>query len=99
MVTISAGTLLAGIAMMLLTRDTIRRLSLELAGYQAVNWVAPQWGPIVIFLVLLLAAVGTVIWMTRALATGSGAARGRPGPAGNRDILSAIPAAAIDTRS
>jgi hypothetical protein len=69
MVTISAGTLMAGIAMMLLTRDTIRRLSLDLAGYQAVNWVAPQWGPIVIFLALLLAAIGTVIWMTRALAT------------------------------
>jgi len=69
MVTISAVTLLAGIAMMLLTRDTIRRLSLDLAGYQPVNWVAPQWGPIVIFVVLLLVAVGTVVWMTRALAT------------------------------
>jgi hypothetical protein len=70
MVTISAGTLLAGIAMMLLTRDTIRRLSLDLAGYQAVNWVAPQWGPIVIFFVLLAAAVATVVWMTRLLAAG-----------------------------
>jgi hypothetical protein len=68
MLTISAVTLLSGIAMMLLTRDTIRRLSLDLAGYQAVNWVAPQWGPIVIFVVLLLAAVGTVVWMTQALA-------------------------------
>ncbi|MFO7692427.1 MAG: hypothetical protein R6V57_05015 [Vicinamibacterales bacterium] len=69
MVAISVVTLLAGIAMMLLTRDTIRRLSLELAGFQTVNWVAPQWGPIAIFLVLLVAAAGTVIWMTRALAT------------------------------
>ena len=69
MVSISAATLLAGIAMMLLTRDTIRRLSLELAGYQAVNWVAPQWGPVLIFLALLLAAVIMVVWMTRALAT------------------------------
>ena len=34
------------------------------------NWVAPQWGPIAIFFVLLVLAVGTVIWMTRALATG-----------------------------
>lgn len=70
MVTISAVTLLAGIAMMLLTRDTIRRLSLDLAGYQPVNWVAPQWGPIAMFFVLLVLAVGTVIWMTRVLATG-----------------------------
>jgi len=69
MVTISAATLLGGIAMMLLTRDTIRRLSLDLAGYQPVNWVAPQWGPIVIFAALLLVAVGTVVWMTRAFAT------------------------------
>jgi hypothetical protein len=69
MVTISAVTLLAGIAMMLLTRDTIRRLSLDLAGYQPVNWVAPQWGPIAIFVVLLVAAIGIVVWMTRALAT------------------------------
>jgi len=69
MLTVSAATLLAGIAMMLLTRDTIRRLSLDLAGYQPVNWVAPQWGPIVIFFVLLALAIGTVIWMTRAIAT------------------------------
>jgi hypothetical protein len=69
MMTISAGTLLAGIAMMLLTRDTIRRITLGLAGYQPVNWVAPQWGPIVIFAVLLFVAAGTVVWMTRALAT------------------------------
>jgi hypothetical protein len=68
MATISAATLLAGIAMMLMTRDAIRRFTLELAGYQPVNWVAPQWGPIVIFALLLIAAVGTVAWMTRILA-------------------------------
>jgi len=69
MVGISAGTLLAGILMMLLTRDAIRRFSLELAGYQPVNWVAPQWGPIAIFVALLVLAIGAVIWMARALAT------------------------------
>jgi hypothetical protein len=69
MVAVSAGTLLAGIAMMLLTRDTIRRATLDLAGFQPVNWVAPQWGPIAIFGVLLIVAVGTVIWMARAFAT------------------------------
>jgi hypothetical protein len=70
MVSISAVTLLAGISMMLLTRDTVRRLSLEMAGYQTVNWVAPQWGPIAIFVVLLAAAVAAVVWMTRVLAAG-----------------------------
>ena len=69
MVTVGAVTLLAGIAMMLLTRDTIRRITLESAGFQPVNWIAPQWGPIAIFAVLLVVAVGTVAWMTRALAT------------------------------
>ncbi|MGE5198480.1 MAG: hypothetical protein ACM3H9_02485 [Rhodospirillaceae bacterium] len=69
MITISAVTLLAGIAMMLLTRDTIRRLTLGLAGYEPVNWVAPQWGAIAIFAGLLLLAVATVVWMTRAMAT------------------------------
>jgi hypothetical protein len=70
MVGISAVTLLAGIAMMLLTRDTIRRLSLDAAGYQSVNWVSPQWVPIVIFFVLLAAALAAVVWMIRLLATG-----------------------------
>ncbi len=70
MISISAGTMLTGIVMMLLTRDTVRRLSLEMAGYQTVNWVAPQWGPIAIFFVLLAAAVAAVVWMTRALAAG-----------------------------
>jgi hypothetical protein len=69
MVTTSAVTLLAGIAMMLLTRDTIRRVTLELAGFQPVNWVSPQWGPIAIFGALLLAAVAAIVWMTRALVT------------------------------
>ena len=68
MATISAATLLAGIAMMLMTRDAIRRFTLELAGFQPVNWTAPQWGPIVIFLVLLVAAIAAVAWMTRILA-------------------------------
>jgi hypothetical protein len=71
-VTGSATTLLAGVVMMLLTRDTIRRVSLDLAGFQTVNWVAPQWGPIAIFGMLLVGAVATVLWMTRALASARG---------------------------
>ena len=70
MIGISAGTLGAGIAMMLLTRDTVRRLSLDLAGFQTVNWVAPQWGPIAVFAVLFVAAIAAIVWMTRMLAAG-----------------------------
>jgi hypothetical protein len=62
-----------GIVLMILTRDTVRRASLDLAQFQPVTWVAPQWGPIVIFAVLLVAALATVVWMVRALAVGRGA--------------------------
>jgi hypothetical protein len=67
MLMVSAATLLGGIAMMLLTRDTIRQITLAQAGYQPVNWVAPQWGPMLIFAVLLVLAAGTVAWMARTL--------------------------------
>jgi hypothetical protein len=74
-VTGSAVALMSGVVMMLLTRDTVRGLSLDLAGFQTVNWVAPQWGPIAIFGALLVAAVATVSWMTRALAVSRRQAR------------------------
>ncbi|MCX6549427.1 MAG: hypothetical protein NTY02_00205 [Acidobacteria bacterium] len=66
---VSAGvaTLLTGIAMMLLTRDTVRNVSLAIAGFQPATWTAPQWGPIAIFGVLLVGAVVTVVWMVGAL--------------------------------
>jgi hypothetical protein len=66
-VSASAGAMLVGIAMMIGTRDGVRSASLGVAGFQPVGWIAPQWGPIAIFAVLLLGAVGTVWWMVRAL--------------------------------
>ena len=65
--TTGAVAMAAGLLMMLLTRDTVRRATLELAGFQPVNWTDPQWGPIVIFVVLLAAAVAAIAWMTNAL--------------------------------
>ncbi len=64
----SVAALLLGIVMMLFTRDTVRSAALATAGFQPVTWVAPQWGPIAIFAVLLVGAIGTVAWMVRALA-------------------------------
>ena len=64
----SAGAMLAGLAMMLSTRDAVRSASLGVAGFQPVTWTEPQWGPILIFVVLLVVAVATVWWMVRALA-------------------------------
>jgi len=67
MVGAAAGAMLAGILLMLLTRDTVRATTLGLAGFQPVTWVAPQWGPITIFAVLLVGTVATVWWMVSAL--------------------------------
>lgn len=64
---VATGAMLAGVGMMIGTRDTIRALSLGAAGFQPVTWTAPQWGPILIFVVLLLGAIATVWWMVRAL--------------------------------
>jgi hypothetical protein len=68
----SVASLCVGIVMMILTRDTVRNVSLELAGFKAVTWTAPQWGPIVIFVVLLIIAIVSVVWMARALVRGNG---------------------------
>lgn len=62
------------LAAMVLTRDQVRRAALETAGFRPVAWVAPQWGPILLFAVLLVAAIGAVIWMVVALARGRGEA-------------------------
>jgi hypothetical protein len=64
----AAGTLLVGIVLMLLTRDFIRQEALDAAGFTVPTAVAPQWGVIAIFVLLLVAAIGTVAWMVRQLA-------------------------------
>lgn len=69
----SAITLLITLVFMILMRDRVRAASLEMAGYEPVGWVEPQWGIIAVFLVLLVAAIATVIWMVIKLAKGEGA--------------------------
>ncbi len=66
----AAATLLPGIVLMILTRDTVRSASLDVARFERVAWVVPQWGPIVIFVVLLVVALASVAWMVRALVRG-----------------------------
>jgi hypothetical protein len=67
----AAATLLPGIVLMILTRDTVRSASLDVARFERVAWAVPQWGPIVIFVVLLVVALASVGWMVRALARAS----------------------------
>ncbi len=62
------------LAAMVLTRDQVRRAALETAGFRPVAWVTAQWGPILLFALLLVAAIAAVIWMTAALARGRGEA-------------------------
>jgi uncharacterized membrane protein len=66
----AAATLLPGIVCMILTRDTVRTASLAAGGFASVEWVVPQWGPMVLFTVLLVVAAASVAWMVRALAAG-----------------------------
>lgn len=63
----AAATLLT-IILMILSRDHVRQAALDAAGFTPARWVAPQWGPIAIFAVLLVVAIVSVIWMVARLA-------------------------------
>jgi hypothetical protein len=58
-------TLALVLVAMVLLRDQIRRAALDAAGFEPVSWVAPQWGALALFLVLLVAGIITVAWMIR----------------------------------
>jgi len=66
----AAGSLLVSIVCMVAVRDIVRRASLGPDRLPPATWVAPQWGAIALFLVLLVTAVGLVWWMVRALIEG-----------------------------
>ena len=68
----SLWCLILTLVTMVLMRDQVRRGALEAAGFQPVTWVEPQWAVILIFAVLLVAALATVAWMCIALARGRG---------------------------
>ena len=62
----SAWSLGLTLVAMVLMRDQVRQGALEAAGFSPSPWVPPQWGPIALFVVLLVAAVLAVAWMVRA---------------------------------
>jgi hypothetical protein len=53
---------------MVLLRDQVRASALAEAKFVPTPWIEPQWGPIAVFLLLLVAAVATIVWMVAALA-------------------------------
>jgi hypothetical protein len=65
-----AGLLAATLVVMVLLRDQVRQLALRDAGFEHPAWVVTQWGPLAVFVVLLLGAVATIAWMARTLARG-----------------------------
>jgi hypothetical protein len=70
------GVIALTLVTMLLLRDQVREAALVQAGVAPPAWVVPQWGPIGLFALLLLVAVGTIAWMVGTLArAAAGAAR------------------------
>jgi hypothetical protein len=74
--TTGALGLLVLLAVMVLNRDQVRRAALEAAGFEPVRWVTPQWGPILLFILLLVLGLAAVVWMVTALARGRERAEG-----------------------
>ncbi|MCA9727856.1 MAG: hypothetical protein KC729_09255, partial [Candidatus Eisenbacteria bacterium] len=69
LITGTLASLVLTIAVMAITRDQVRALYLEPSTESFHPTVVPQWGNFVLFVVLLIAALGTVAYMTkRALA-------------------------------
>jgi hypothetical protein len=67
------GSLAATLITMILVRDAMRTVSLG-TRLEPVTWVAPQWGAIAVFFVLLVAALATVVGMVWVLARSQGGA-------------------------
>jgi hypothetical protein len=61
-------SLLVCIVCMVAARDIVRRAALGPDVLPPATWVAPQWGAIALFLLLLVTALGLVWWMVRAIA-------------------------------
>ncbi len=76
LVRIGSVTLVLTLALMILSRDQVRRGMLDAAGFEPNPWVVPQWGPIALFALLLVGAVATIAWMVRAYARAADPAAG-----------------------
>lgn len=63
-----SGLAAAGLVFMVLMRDQVRQGALGAAGYALPEWLEPKWGQLSVFIVLLLLAAVTVVWMVRKLA-------------------------------
>ena len=69
----ASASLLISVVLMVLVRDAVRTMALAPFGYRLTTWIEPQWGPIAIFIVLLVSSLGLVVWMVHKLVAASGA--------------------------
>ncbi|HSK08575.1 MAG TPA: hypothetical protein VK911_03300 [Vicinamibacterales bacterium] len=74
----AAASLSLTVVLMVLVRDAARRMILAPTGFRTTTWVEPQWGPIAIFGVLLVAGLGAVAWMVFKLAQNPAGGAGAP---------------------
>jgi hypothetical protein len=75
---VASGATVVTIVQMVLVRDVVRGAMLDAAGFQSATWVAPQWGPIAIFLVLLATAIALIVWMVAVLVRAPAPAPAQP---------------------
>jgi hypothetical protein len=67
---LAGTTLVLTLVAMIFTRDHVRQAMLRRAGVHSNPWVAPQWGPIAVFALLLVAALAVIVWMVAIFARG-----------------------------
>jgi hypothetical protein len=70
-----AGLTLATLAVMLLLREELRRITLRSAGFEPPSWIVPQWGPFAAFAICLVAGIAASAWMIHSLAHARGPRR------------------------
>jgi hypothetical protein len=70
-VVVGAAHIIVVVVLMVLMRDVVRRATLVDAVHFDSMPVAPQWGAIVLFLVLLVAGLIAIGWMVRAAIRGA----------------------------
>lgn len=67
----ATAALVVSLVSMIVLRDQVRQIYLKAADYQLVRWIEADWLTIGIFVLLLLLAVGTVVWMVVQLSRAS----------------------------
>ncbi len=63
----AVASLLLTLLSMILLRDQLRGIYLAQAGFEPVQWIVPDWGPILLFVALFVLMIVVVGWLVRLL--------------------------------